>query len=846
MFRFLKVRRKQLSRWCRLAKISVDNLKTNLSQEPLGIFDPDQLEILQDLKTLSVEGNKVKLELANAHVELAFYKNGLLKVFISGLAAQSPPLPTPAVAFSPPPATIEVEQEETRRQGRSLKEQGISVKFHRYKAQVDFSPFRVRLMNGVGEILCADRKVGYNADRMVVFKELQDEHFYGGGEQTGPLDKKGRYLEYWNTDVFGVHNDDTLHMYCSIPFVIGFRGQTQQKSGDVCGLFIDYGGCSFFDLGRKDPHTYYLGVNSQSIVYYLIPGETIKDVVEKFTQLTGRMDLPPLWSLGFHLSKWSYFPYEKVYRTAQLLRKKKIPADAIHLDIDYMDRYRVFTFDRDYFPNPRKMTNKMETMGFKTVTILDPGVKADPEYSVYTEGVDQGYFVKEREGGLLTGEVWGKESVFPDFLQEQARAWWAGLVRGFVTEHGVAGIWNDMNEPSEFTSVFRTLPDEALHHTGERDIPHKTVHNLYGLLVNQATRQGLEAAYPEQRPFILSRSGFAGIQRYAAIWTGDNRSRFSHLALAIPMNCNLGLSGVAFVGNDVGGFNENCHPELFARWIQMGAFTPFLRVHNICNAKPQEPWAFGPEIEEISRRYIGLRYRLLPYIYNQFYKAHKTGIPVMAPLIMEYEDDPAVLSIDDEYLFGSELLVAPVLQAGQTEREVYLPKGWWFDFWTDQMYQGGGFIRYQAPLATLPLFIKADAIIPSWEETQSTSAGPIKEVNFDFYPVTGGSLYYYEDDGETTQYKNNQYNIIEIKYSVDQGEIKITLKYAYQNYQSPRERFNIRLHGIRTKRLASWRHASGSEIGVDSLFYDETRQVLGFSLPDQGRDLEVCVKEEET
>lgn len=850
MLRFLKVSRKQLARWFRLVKISVDNLRPNLSQQPLGVFNPEQLEILRELKTLSVEGNKVRLELANAYAELDFYKNGMIKVFISGPAAQSPPLSTPAVVSSPPSAAIEVEQEDSHRPGASLgtnlKERGISIKYHRYRAHVGFHPFRISLLKGTGETLCADEKIGYTADRMVVYKKLQDEHFYGGGEQTGPLDKKGRYLEYWNTDASSTHHDDTLHMYCSIPFIIGFSGHTRPQADKVYGLFIDYGGCSFFDLGRNDPHTYYLGVTGQSIIYYLIPGETIKDVVEKFTGLTGRMAMPPLWSLGFHLSKRSYFPSERVYKIARILRKKKIPADAIHLDLDYMDGDQAFTFDRDYFPHPRRMINKLQTMGFKTVIALEPWVKADPEYPVFKAGVDEGYFIQAREGGFFTGEVWGKESVFPDFLQERVRTWWAGLIRDFVTEHGVAGIWNDRNEPTEFASVFRTLPDTAVHRIGEREVPHWTVHNFYGLLENQATWQGLVAAAPHRRPFILSRSGFAGIQRYAALTTGDNRSRFSHLAMAIPLNSNLGLSGVAFVGNEVGGFNEHCHPELFARWIEMGVFTPFFRVHNIYNARAQEPWAFGPEIEEISRKYISLRYRLLPYIYNQFYKAHQTGIPVMAPLIMEYEDDPEVFSMDDQYLFGSDLLVAPILRAGQTERRVYLPKGWWFDFWTDQLHQGGGYLKYQAPLDTLPVFIKADAIIPSWEPFQSASACPAKEINFDLYPVTGGSLYYYEDDGETTQYKNDQYNMIEIKHSVDHGQIKIALKYVYQNYQSPRERFKVRLHGIGSKRLVRLGGASGPDSGISGIFHDEARGIFGFSLPDSGRDLEVYVKEAET
>jgi len=884
VLRLLKVHYKQVSRWGRLAQISLENKKTNLSQQPLGEFDLEKLQILQELKTLSVEENKVRFELSNGGGELCFFKNGIIQVTLVARNVQSvqdesvqqeptqqessqqesaqyerpaqvePPIPTQAVLIPPPPAEIEVEQIPV--QGRSLKEQGISVKYHRYRAQISFNPFGITLTNGVGKTVCKDRKVGFTSDRMVVCKELRDEHFYGGGEQTGPLDKSGRYLEYWNTDVFGVHNDDTLHMYCSIPFIIGFppRESTESGEGEIYGLFIDDGGCSFFDLGKKYKDLYCLGVNHQSLSYYIIPGKSMKEVVEKYTLLTGRMELPPLWGLGFHLSKWSYFPYERVYKTGQFLRKKKIPADAVHLDIDYMDGYRVFTFDRDYFPNPQKMGKKLESMGFKVVTILDPGVKEDSEYLIYQAGLEQGYFVKNKDGIPFSGEVWGKKSAFPDFLKPEARRWWAGLVKAFVTTCGISGIWNDMNEPSEFTSVFRTLPDQAVHSLEGKEVPHKAVHNLYGFLENQATYEGLQEAAPDRRPFILSRSGFAGIQRYAALWTGDNRSRFAHLALAIPMNCNLGLSGVAFVGNDVGGFNENCWPELFARWIELGAFTPFFRVHNICNARPQEPWAFGEEIEEISRTYINLRYQLLPYIYNQFYRAHKTGIPVMAPLVLEYQDDPEVLSLDNQYLFGSDLLIAPVLQEGQTQREVYLPKGWWFDFWSDRMFQGGTRIRYEAPLARLPIFVKADAIIPSWEVIQTTSAGPVRELRFDFYPVTGGTLYYYEDDGETTHYKKGQYNMLEVAHSLEQGDYKISLKYLHKGFTSSRETLSFRLHGVRglcrvetvgRPGAVDFTTCSDDEQEPVKGVYNSDKRIFSFTLPDQGDDFEVHVQEEQ-
>lgn len=824
MLRLIRIYRKKIGRLQRLAEIYLQNRKLNLSQNKLGGFNRDELQTLKGVKTFVVEGNRIFTELANGQAEISFYQDGVVGVKLYG-GTRKEPITTGAIHELPKAAEIEVCKEGN----------DYHVEYQKYRAVIKFDPFAITIYNNTRVKVCAGLQTRFSVDKMVVWKELKEEHFYAGGEQTGPLDKRGRYLEYWNTDAFGYHNDQTIHTYCSIPFVIATRDSA------TYGLFIDEPCCGFFDLGREEPDRLYFGVNQSFMRYYIIPGETIKEVVEKYTGMTGRMPLPPLWSLGFHISKWSYFPVEKVYKIAETLRRKKIPADVVHLDIDYMDGFRVFTFDPDFFPHPRKMAEKLASMGFKTVAILDPGVKKDDEYQVYREGQEKGYFTKNADGETVTGEVWPKETVFPDFYRSEVRSWWSRLVKDFLTEYGVSGIWNDMNEPSELTDLYRTLPESARHRLDDgREVSHRFVHNIYGFLEVQAAFAGFREAAPELRPFLLSRSGFPGVQRYAAIWTGDNRSRFQHLALAIPMNCNLGLSGVAFVGNDVGGFNEHCTAELFARWIAMGAFTPFYRVHSICNARPQEPWTFGAEVEKISREFITLRYRLLPYIYNQFYQAHTTGLPVMRPLVLDYQDDPETATIDDEYLFGPDLLVAPVTEEGRLERKVYLPRGSWFDFWTDRRIQGGSRITAPTPLDGLPLYVRADAVIPVWQPRQSTSVPPPKELIFEIYPVVRGELTYYEDDGTTTRFRNGEYNLLKVEHEQNLGQLAVRISYLTRGYDSGRENLILRLHGVKELSRIIW---GGEEMDPDQWCYEAGAGLLEIVLPDTGDNHEVFVKQ---
>lgn len=821
-------------------------------------FGPGDLESLGELQSFTADGNLLRLEFGHGKVEMRFYQGGIVNLRLWGRYREEP-VPTGAVATLPEPVSVQVSQSDSH----------LTASFGPHQARIRRQPLSLSFCHQSGSQLWEVEQVGYNQDLMVVFCPLTGEHFYGGGEQAGPLDKRGRYLEFWNTDAFEYHSDQTLHMYCSIPMIIGL------ETAGAYGLFINHPGASFFDLGSRNPNVMAFGAAQACLDCFFLPGPSIKEVVEKYTSLTGRMPLPPLWSLGFHLSKWSYFPQAKVYQIAKLLRGKKIPADAVFLDIDYMDGFRVFTFDRTSFPEPDQLTTDLYQKGLKLVPIIDPGVKKDPGYPIYREGLEKDYFVKMETGEVFVGRVWPKDTVFPDFCRPEVRAWWAGLTRDFVRRYGLAGIWNDMNEPSEFSNPYGTLPDSACHRLDGREVPHRLVHNIYGLFHNQATFEGLQQANLRQRPFILSRSGFAGVQRYAAVWTGDNCSRFEHLALAIPMNCNLGLSGLAFVGNDVGGFGENCTPELFARWIAMGAFTPFFRVHNIARARNQEPWAFGPEVERISRKFIRLRYQLLPYIYNQFYRAHKTGLPVMAPLVLEYPEDPVAAAVENQYLFGPDLLVAPITQAGQRERKVYLPAGKWFDFWNDRVHEGSSWIVTPAPLDHLPLFVRGNAIIPSWEPREWVGEKVPEELILDIYSLEESQIEFYEDDGWSRDYEQGKYNLLTIDQRRLRDKLTIGIGYKHQGFSPGRKSYRLRLHGVDLPCQVTWqalpakdevtaeerltRNNSGGrgngskdgsshagDAGANQLpgdawtYYDETR-VLELVIPDPGTAIRVTV-----
>lgn len=556
-------------------------------------------------------------------------------------------------------------------------------------------------------------------------RRVEWETYYGFGEKAMPISRHTQQMVMWNTDTYG-YPRGLDPIYQSIGFFIALRHDVRGRGSSAYGLFLDNTHRTYFDMGKTDPARYTFGAAGGELNYYVFTGgeeRSPRAVLEDYTHLTGRAPLPPLWALGNQQSRWSYTPEARVREVARRFRETRIPADVVYLDIDYMDGYRVFTWDAERFPDPARLISDLRREGFRTVLIIDPGVKVDENYEVYRQGREGGHFHLAADGREFHAKVWPGVCAFPDFTSPAAREWFGSFYRKHIDE-GVAGFWNDMNEPATFLDEETPKPD-IYHHPG-KTFPlsvlhagdgapgtHARYHNVYGMQMTRSTFEALRRLAPDARPFVLTRAGYAGVQRFSAVWTGDNIASWDHLRLSIPMLLNLGASGVAFAGADVGGFSGSPSAELYARWLQAAALTPFLRSHTEWGSKDQEPFAYGPEFTDINRATIELRYRLLPYLYTLFEEHTRTGAPVMRPLWFEYPDDVRTYLIEDEYLVGRDLLVAPVVTEGAVKRRVYFPKGdAWVDWWTGALYEGGTDADVEAPISRLPLFIRAGAVVP--------------------------------------------------------------------------------------------------------------------------------------
>ncbi|HHW56254.1 MAG TPA: DUF4968 domain-containing protein, partial [Clostridia bacterium] len=452
--------------------------------------------------------------------------------------------------------TIAIEKKEYMVPTFDLREEleYIVIETNSLKIKVRKSDISISFLDKNGDMINEDYEGGvkFNDTDIRCYKKLREDHFYGFGEKAGYLDKKGEKLEMWNTDEFMTHNQTTKLLYESYPFFIGMN------DCHTYGIFLDNSFRSFFNMGEESQDYYYFGAYGGQMNYYFIYGKDIKEVVENYTYLTGRINLPPLWVLGNQQSRYSYTPQERVLEVAKTFREKDIPCDVIYLDIDYMEGYRVFTWNKETFKDYEGMLKQLKQMGFKVVTIVDPGVKRDYDYHVYREGIENDYFVKDKYGITYVGKVWPGEACFPDFLKERVRHWWGEKIINFVKD-GIDGIWNDMNEPAVFETPTKTMPEDNIHVLDGEKILHKEAHNVYANYMAMATRDGFLRIRPNERPFVLTRAAFSGIQKYAAIWTGDNRSLYEHLLMMMPMIMNIGLSGQPFAGADVGGFEGDCH-----------------------------------------------------------------------------------------------------------------------------------------------------------------------------------------------------------------------------------------------------------------------------------------------
>lgn len=599
-----------------------------------------------------------------------------------------------------------------------------------------------------------------NDYRIQVVKAIRgDEAFYGLGDKAGVLNKRHYDYEMWNTDNPAAHTEAFKALYKSVPFFITLRKDC------VYGIFFDNTYKSYFDMGKEQEGYYYFGADNGNLDYYFIAGENMPQVVRGYSYLTGTTPLPQLFTLGYHQSRWGYESSAEIRAVADKYRALKIPIDTIHFDIDYMDGYRVFTWNEKDFGQPGQVIGDLKKKGFKVVTIIDPGVKLDPGYRVYDEGVRKGYFARTPEGEVYVNAVWPGDAVYPDFGSPAVREWWADNQK-YLVDLGVRGVWNDMNEPASFRGE---LPLDVQFTDEDRNTTHAAMHNIYGHLMAKATYEGLKR-HDGRRPFVITRACYSGSQKYTTAWTGDNQSLWDHLRMAIPQMCNMGLSGLVFIGTDVGGFGADVTPELLSRWVQVGCFSPLFRNHSSKGSIRQEPWLFGQETLDINRKYIELRYRLLPYLYDLFHETEQNGMPVIRPLVLHYEQDHNTWNLNDEFLFGERMLVAPVVEQGRDKKLLYLPEGVWYDYDTKERVEGGRYLVKDAPLDVCPVFVKADSIIPNYEPMQYVGEHELDTLILDVYPGEG-SYTHYQDNGEDFAYRQGEYNLYEITLKDDTLEI---------------------------------------------------------------------------
>lgn len=664
----------------------------------------------------------------------------------------------------------------------------ITVLTDSLKLVIRKQPFAVAFYTPDGKLINEDEPgltTSWVGTAVTSYKKMQDgEHFIGLGEKTGNLDRKGNGYTNWNTDAYAytIAQDP---LYTTFPFYIGIH------HGLNYGIFLDNTYQSDFNFGASNNRFSSFGARGGEMNYYFIYHQRLADIITSYTYLTGRMPLPPLWSLGYQQNRFSYYPESEVMRIAHTLRENKIPADGITLDINYMDRFQLFTWDKSRFPDPAGMNAVLKKLGFKTTVIVDPGIKVEKGAPAYEDGLKKDVYIKYPDGKAYTGEVWPGWCNFPDFTSVKGRDWWHKQVNFFAVS-GVTGIWNDMNE---FSTWGQKPPDNILFDYDGRPTTHLEAHNVFGLEMARASYEGARA-HLNERPFILSRSGYSGLQRYSAVWTGDNRAEDSHMLQGIRLMNSLGLSGIAFTGMDVGGFTGTPSIALYTKWIELGAFIPYFRNHSADDTRPSEPWTFGKPVLQIARNYINLRYELMPYLYATFYESTQNGIPVMRSLAINYTFDPKVMSTEfqNQYEFGKALMIAP-FESGKDYGKVYFPQGTWYD-----LYSGSKEIGQQEkviPLSIdrLPVFVKGGSIIPMQSLVQSTAEQPTDTLSIHVYNGSGyNNFVYYEDDGKSFAYQKGEFYKRNIIFDPDKR--KISFEAPEGKYNSHFKYIRLLLHGF--------------------------------------------------
>ena len=745
--------------------------------------------------TLATAASRVSLRAGSATIELTALAPDLFRVgfFPQGRDVDYSSVAVVTEDWQPGPVTITEAEDE------------VTVSTSAATAHLWLNPLRIGFMDytgrafamddpelGMGSFTAADKALDVDLGMPVrVHKQHRaGEHYFGCGERTGELDKTGTQQIFWNIDPPRGHTALQNNLYASIPFTLVL------DEGQAWGFFLDSTTRVEFDLAHDDPERAWFGAGSGDLVYYVFCGPTVSDVLARYTDLTGHTPLPPLWALGYGQSRFSYETAEEVRELARSFRERDIPCDSLYFDIDTLDGYRVFTWNPVGFPDPEGLLADLRKMGFHAVGIVDAGVKVDENYPVYAEGRARDLYCKTPEGHDYQNVVWPGICVFPDFTNPETRLWWGEQHRSLL-DAGVEGIWCDMNEPGLFNPPNSTMPPDVIHPGGGRAQLHVQVHNAYGSLMVQAARDGLLRIRPERRPFVISRSGYAGIQRHALLWTGDNSSTWESLTMSLPQLQNLGLSGVGWAGVDIGGYYGDTSGELLARWTEFGIFQPFSRNHSEKTTRHQEPWLFGEPYESVSRAMLKLRQRLIPYLYTLFEECHRTGAPILRPLFWAYPEDQTTYSMDDEFLCGDALLVAPVTRPGVEYRHVYIPAGSWFHYWTGTRVDGPAHVLVHSPLGRPAMYVRANTAVPLWPEMNHVGQHEADPLTFVMYPSEGsGAASFYEDAGDGYAYMSGAYARRQITCELGAGHIRVVIGAQEGTFVPTRRHVRLELHEI--------------------------------------------------
>ena len=744
----------------------------------------------------------------------------------------------------------------------------MSVGFHTKSLRVAVNRITgmltVRDKNGV--IIEQDASpVTWNGTAFRITKAMPaDEHYFGLGDKTGALDRRNHAFTLWNTDAYRFQ-ESTDPIYKSIPFFLAYR------AGSAVGTLLDNTWRSSFDFGKESPDFYSFGAVDGPLDYYIFNGPTPRQVIETYAWLTGKPPLVPLWALGFQQSRYTYTPESRLMEVASRLRADRIPTDALYLDIGFQDRNRPFTVDSQAYPNLPSDLIKLHAMHFHVVAITDLHVASAPgqNYPPYDSGIAANAFLHNPDGTVYIGSVWPGPSVFPDSTRAATRAWWGTLYENF-THIGFDGFWNDMNEPSIFNVPSGTMPLATVHSIDEpgfktRTATHAEIHNVFGMQNSRATYDGLLSLEPNVRPFVLTRASYAGGQRYAVTWTGDNSSTWNHLRMATPMLKNLGLSGFSYAGADVGGFAGTATPDLLTKWFEVAAFQPIDRDHTEKGTGDQEPWIGGPAHEDTRRRYVEARYHLLPYIYTLAEESARTGLPMVRPLFLDYPDaaaDKRPIDVDGggadaEFLLGHDLLIAPSPYPEAPDAyTVEFPSAGWFNYWT-----GDRVVRAPAPsdpdpnapadlsqqlaltasvtpsLEDLPVYVRAGAIVPLQPLVQSTDETPAGPLTLRVYVGDDcrGSLY--ADDGKSFAYRHGEFLRLSFNCAVSADGLHLQISPRQGSFVPWWHQFRIEVYGFKPSSAAVLQdgHASAATLEHGVNFFS-------FTIDDSGKGASILVK----